>query len=434
MFKNRDSDKKQSGWLKRGLKIFLVLVAVLLAIIFVPRPAEKAIQQQLTNAVPTSDPAFIASVGHLVGAPLLSGNKVVELINGDQIFPAQLKAIRGAKKSICIENFIFRSGKLSAELVEALTERARAGVKVHMIMDSMGSSKLQQKEIDQLKQGGVEFIKYNRTEWHKLLRVNHRDHRKLLIVDGKIGFTGGACYADEWLGNGDNPKIWRDTHFQVEGPAVAQIQGVFMDNYIQTEHGVLHGPDYFPPLEKMGDIQVQCLKTGPKDGVETARLVYLYSIAAARKNIRISHSYFVPDDLMIETILSARKRGVKVEIITPGIIDANVVRRASRARWDELLSAGVEFYEFQPALLHCKIMIIDDNWVIGGTVNFDNRSFRLNDEDSLNIWDRDFAAKMIAIFEKDREKSRKINPGEFKARPWYEKGAEHFAAFFRAWL
>jgi cardiolipin synthase len=301
-------------------------------------------------------------------------------------------------------------------------------------MDSVGVSKLKQPELDALEKAGVQFVKYNRPEWHKLLRVNHRDHRKILVVDGTVGFTGGACMADEWMGNANSKKVWRDTHFRIDGPAVAQIQGVFMDNWILTQREVLHGPEYFPELKPAGATYVRCYKTGPRDGVESARLVYMYSIAAARKNIRIAHSYFVPDNLTVDTLLAARARGVKIEIITPGTIDANVVRRASRARWNELVAAGVEFYEYQPALFHCKVMVVDDVWVTAGTVNFDNRSFHINDENTLEVWDKNFALEQIKVFEADKEKSRHITPAEYKARPWYIKAAEESASFFRAWL
>jgi cardiolipin synthase len=285
-----------------------------------------------------------------------------------------------------------------------------------------------------MKEAGVEFVKYNHTEWHKLLRINHRDHRKILVVDGVIGFTGGACLADEWMGNAERKELWRDTTFQVEGPAVAQLQGVFIDNWIQTEHEVLHGNGYFPKLSETGDCYAHAFKTGPKDGVESARLVYLYSIAAARKHIRIAHSYFVPDNLLVDALLAARKRGVKVEVITPGIIDANVVRRASRARWDPLIKAGVEFYEYQPSLYHCKVMIVDDVWVVAGSANFDNRSFRINDENGLDVWNVEFAQANARIFEMDKAKSRRITLQEYQARPWYIKTSERAASLLRIWL
>jgi cardiolipin synthase A/B len=421
--------------LGRVIKIVGLVLAALLVVIFLPRRIDKPIDKRPTVSYSVEDPAFRESIGHLVSAPLLPGNKVMTLVNGTQIFPAQIDAIKAAQKTITLENFIFRSGKLSAQLVPLLCEKARAGVKVHVIMDSMGCSKLVQEEVDALENAGVEFVKYNRPEWHKLLRANHRDHRKILVVDGRVGFTGGACLADEWMGNAETKKQWRDTHFQVEGPAVSQLQGVFMANWIQTEGEVLHGTGYFPARpHSTNGVLARAYRTGPDDGIEAARLVYLYSIAAARKNIRIAHSYFVPDDLVIEALIEARKRGVNIEIITPGIIDANVVRRASRARWNELVDAGVMFYEYQASLFHCKVMIVDDVWVTAGTVNFDDRSFRINDENTIEVWDREFAAEQVRLFEADKARSRRIPPREYKGRPWYVKTAEYAASWVRAWL
>ncbi len=421
----------------RGKRIALASLAsflLLVGYVFLPRTPGKAIHHLVETEIAVEDPHFRESAGNLVHAPLTGHNRVEALQNGEEIFPAMFEAIRSARYSITMENFIFRSGTLSTQMVAALSERARAGVKVHVIIDALGSSRLADAEIDAMRDAGVDFVKYNSVQWHKMLRVNHRDHRKILVVDGKIGFTGGACLADEWLGNGDRPDIWRDTHFRVEGPVVSQIQGVFMDNWVQLRHRILEGPEYFPLLAPAGSAHAHCFKTGPRDGVETARLTYLYSISAARKHIRIAHAYFLPDDLLIEALLAARQRGVKIEIIFPGLIDAHVVLRASRGRWNELINAGVEFYEFQPAMLHCKIMIVDDVWVLAGTVNFDNRSFRINDENCFNVWDQDFAASLIRVFEEDKERSRRVDPKEFKGRPWYEKAMEHVAAWFRVWM
>lgn len=423
--------RKRVGQVLKWTGVTLLVFAV---IIFFPRRIEKAVSEPITCSYSVSDVAFRESISHLLRRPLLPGNRIETLINGDQIFPAMFETIAGAQKTITLENFIFRSGTLSAKLVPLLCDKAKAGVKVHLIMDSLGCAKLKQEELDRLEAAGVEFVKYNRPEWHKLLRVNHRDHRKILVVDGRVGMTGGACLADEWLGNATSKELWRDTHYRIQGPAVAELQGIFMENWIQTQQEVLHGGEYFPELDKAGTVFARSYGTGPLDGIEGARLVYLYSIAAARKNIRIAHSYFVPDDLVIDMLIDARRRGVNVEIITPGVIDANVVRRASRARWKDLIDAGVTFYEYQPSLFHCKIMIIDDVWVTAGTVNFDERSFRINDENTLEVWDKDFAAEQIAYFEADKKKSRQIKPGEYKARPWYMKAAEHVASYFRAWL
>jgi cardiolipin synthase A/B len=425
--------KKKKVWGK-ALKIAGFVFIAIFLVVFIPRRINKPIDHQIVANYSVRDPVFRQAIGHLVSAPLLEGNNVTALINGQQIFPAMIDAMQSAQKTITLENFIFRSGKLSAQIVPVLCERAQAGVDVKLIMDSMGCSKLNQEELAQLEKAGVKFVKYNRTEWHKLLRANHRDHRKILVVDGRVGFTGGACLADEWMGNADTKERWRDTHFRVEGPAVGQLQGIFAANWIETEGAVLHGSNYFPVLHPAGKMYARSYRTGPDDGIEAARLVYLYSIAAAQKNIRIAHSYFVPDDLVIDALLNARKRNVHIEIITPGIIDANVVRRASRARWDELMKAGVEFHEYQPSLFHCKIMIVDDIWVTAGTVNFDDRSFRINDENALEVWDEGFAAKQIRQFNLDKEKCRRVTPQEYKSRPWYVKAAEEFASYFRAWL
>jgi cardiolipin synthase len=407
---------------------------LLLCFSSLPDAGAKSIDKLIVSEYAVSDPAFRDVIGNLVGTPLLPGNQVTTLINGVEIFPPQFAAIRSASNTITMENFIFRSGKLSSELVPLLCEKARQGVQVHLIMDSMGVAKLRQLELDALEGAGVHFVKYNRTEWHKLLRINHRDHRKFLMVDGYVGFTGGACLADEWLGNADSKDLWRDTHFEVRGPAVGLMQGVFANNWIQAEHEVLTGPPFFPLLRREGEMWVQCFKSGPEDSAEKARLVYLHSFAAARSHIRIAHSYFVPDRLLVKQLLDARRRGVRIEVITPGIIDANVVRRASRALWGDLLEAGVEFHEYQPSLFHTKVVTVDDCWVLAGTLNLDNRSFRINDENTLHVWDREFCAEQIRQFEIDKAKSKRVTLRDYKARPWYIKLTEHVASWFRALL
>ena len=283
-------------------------------------------------------------------------------------------------------------------------------------------------------QAGVAYVRYNPTRWWRFFAVNHRTHRKLMVVDGEIGFTGGVCLSDEWLGNADAPERWRETHLRVEGPVVAQMQAVFMDNWLQERSEVLHGEDYFPELKRAGSMTAQCFKSGPGDSAESARLSYLLAIGAARKNIRLAHSYFVPSELAIEALLDARRRGVKIEVIVPGAFDNKLVGSASRSRWDQLVAAGVEFYEFQPSLYHCKIMIVDDLWATVGSVNFDERSFEINDEANLNVLDREFAGKLIETFEADKNKSRRLNAGDFKRRNWLVKCWDHFVGLFRSQL
>jgi cardiolipin synthase len=298
----------------------------------------------------------------------------------------------------------------------------------------MGAFQFKRADRKRLRAAGVELEIFNPVYPWNCWTWNHRTHRKLLIVDGKVGFTGGICIADEWLGYATEHDHWRDTQFRVEGPVVGQMQAVFMDNWLRCTSRVLHGPDYFPQLEPQGNTLAQCFKAGPRDGGENARLLYLYSIAAARKSIRLSHSYFVPDNLAVEMLVAAARRGVKIEVITPGIIDWNIVRRAARSRWDRLMEAGIEFYEFQPARYHCKQMIVDDAWITMGSINFDDRSFRINGESNINLYDPVFAARQIEIFEQDKAQSVRIAWREFKQRPWYMRAVENFWGLFRGLL
>ena len=382
-----------------------------------------------------SDPAFRNSMSGLLGTPFLDGNSAQELLNGDQIFPAMLAAIAAATNSITFENYIWETGEVGHQFEEALIDRARAGVKVHSIVDGMGTLKLEDEDIDRMKAAGIKFIKLGRDHWYKLkLSINHRTHRKILVVDGKVGFIGGVCIADKWQGNGEVEDHWRDTHFRVEGPVVRQMQGIFSENWLQTTSKVLEGGRYFPEIETAGDVSIQAFKSGPKDGEENARLVHLMAIAAARKNIRLSHAYFVPDDLAIKELLAARKRGVKVEIIVPFKNDSAIGRAASRSRWGDLLEAGVEFYQYKAALFHCKVMIVDDIFVTAGSINFDNRSFRINDEANINVLDKKFASAQVKVFEEDKKRSAPLTVEMLAGRPWYIKCGDHCAGYLRSQL
>jgi cardiolipin synthase len=241
-----------------------------------------------------------------------------------------------------------------------------------------------------------------------------------------VGFTGGVGVADQWTGNAQDPEHWRDTHFRIEGPAVAQMQSAFMDNWIEVTGSVLHGEDYFPPLKSVGPHLAQIFTSSPGGASDSMQLMYLLSIAAARRNIVLSASYFVPDNVEVKTLVEALKRGVKVRIIVPGPhIDTAVVRRASRARWGALLEAGAEIHEYEPTMFHCKVMVVDEVWTSVGSTNFDNRSFAVNDEANLNIYDREFARRQVSIFEQDLKRSRRISLEEWRNRPWHEKLWEH---------
>jgi cardiolipin synthase len=254
-----------------------------------------------------------------------------------------------------------------------------------------------------------------------------------MVVDGRIGFIGGVCLSDKWAGNAE-PSHWRDTHFRVEGPVIGEMQAVFARNWLQARSEVLHGRDYFPARTPAGSMVAQSFGSGPKDGAEHARLAYLLSMAAARKNIRLSHAYFVPSKLATDTLLEARRRGVKIEIIVPGKSDNFAVSSAGRSRWGKLLEAGVEFYEYQPTLYHCKIMIVDDVWASVGSVNFDEKSFRHNDEANMNVLDRGFSATLTKAFEEDKSNSRRLTVEDFKKRSLLTKFLDFFVGRFHSEL
>ena len=387
---------------------------------------DKVIDREVASHYTVEEPQFRRTINVLLGPQLLPGNQVQPLVNGDEIFPAMLKAIRGAQKTITFETYVYWSGEVGRQFTEALAERSRAGVKVHVLFDAVGAGKIDKAHVRQLEQAGVEVKKYNPLRWHSVARMNNRTHRKILVADGRIGFTGGVGIGDEWAGDAQDPKHWRDTHFRVEGPAVAQMQAAFVENWIETTGIVLHGADYFPALRQAGGQVAQFFVSSPGGGGESMQLLYLLSIAAAGKAIRLSASYFVPDDNEVRMLAQAARRGVSVQIIVPGPhIDSEIVRRASRASWGELLRAGVEIYEFQPTMYHVKVMIVDALWVSVGSTNFDTRSFSTNDEANLNVFDRGFARAQERIFADDLERSRRISLEEWEKRPWSEKLWEH---------
>ncbi|WP_119154652.1 cardiolipin synthase [Caldimonas tepidiphila] len=396
---------------------------------------DRRIEHRIERLYGVRDPDFCRSMGVMLGPAIVDGNRVAELHNGDEIFPAMLAAIREAQRSINFETFIYWSGEISHVFAEALSERSRAGVRVHVLLDWFGSLPMDESLVERMKSAGVEVKRFHEPRGWNLSRINNRTHRKVLVVDGRVGFTGGVGIADEWQGRAQDPGHWRDTHYRVEGPVVAQMQAVFLDNWLKATGVVLHGPDYFPQLRAQGDMPAQMFSSSPSGGSESMHLMYLLSITAASRSIDLAAAYFVPDALARRTLIEARKRGVRVRIIVPGRhIDMKVVRRASRTLWRELLEAEVEIHEFQPTMYHVKAMIVDGLLVSVGSTNFDNRSFRLNDEANLNVYDEALAARMTAMFEADLKRSRRITLSQWQRRPWSKKLVERLASLLRPQL
>jgi len=418
------------------LPVFAAVVLTALAtLLLLNLRSEKKIDVRPTHLYAVADQQFLRSMSVLLGPPLIDGNHVETLINGERIFPSMLQAISGAQRSIDFETYIYWSGEIGKRFAAALSERARAGVKVNVLVDWLGSQKMDEESIEAMTQAGVDFRVYRPLRWYNLSRVNNRTHRKLLVVDGRIGFTGGVGIADNWTGNAQDPEHWRDNHYRIEGPAVAQMQAAFMDNWTKVSGSVLHSEQYFPSQQTFGKQYAQVFHSSSQGGSASTHLMYLLSIAAATRTLDLAMAYFVPDEVTSEALVTAMKRGVRVRLILPGQHnDTDLVRNASRASWGPLLQAGALIHEFQPTTYHVKLLIVDGLWSSVGSTNFDVRSFRLNDEANLNVHDADFARQQTETFELDLKQSRRITYEQWEARPWHEKLKERGAALFSSQL
>jgi cardiolipin synthase A/B len=412
---------------RKGWTIFITatisLVLVILAMNFAT--PEKRIERKIEHRFSIADPQFRREMSVMLGPSVITGNQVTALHNGDEIFPAMLDAIRGAQVSVNFETYIYWSGAIGEQFTGALSERARAGIPVNVTIDWVGSLKMDQELLERMQEAGVTLHRYRPLHWYNLGRMNNRTHRKLLVVDGSVGFTGGVGIADVWLGKAQSPEHWRDSHYRVEGPVVAQMQAAFNDNWIKSTGVVLNGADYFPPLEASGDMDAHMFIASPAGGSESMHLMYLMAIAAAEHSIDLAAAYFVPDELIIEALVAASERDVAVRILVPGPhMDSETIRLRSKANWDRLLTAGIKIYEYQPTMLHTKLLVIDKEFVSVGSTNFDPRSFRLNDEASLNIYERGFAEQMSSVFEADLASATPYSLETWKRRPLREKLAE----------
>ncbi len=424
--------------LSRKLKVIILTtlitsVGILLLVNF--KNPQKELSYKLKIDEPVDSPHFARVMGDLMGPAFVGGNRIVGLYNGEQIFPAMLKAINSAKKTITFESYIYWSGEVGQKFAHALSEKAKAGIKVHLLLDWVGSSKIKDEYINEMKDSGVEVERYHAPKWYNISKLNNRTHRKILVIDGITGFTGGVGIADEWGGNGLQPKQWRDTHYEVIGPVVAQMQAAFMDNWLKVRPEVHQSADYFPELGLSGSTVAQMFKSSNREGGSSVRIMYLLAIAAARKTIYLESAYFVPDQQTIDDLVKAKKRGVDVQIIVPGkYTDSEVLRHASRSLWGDLLKADIQIFEYQPAMFHCKVLIIDNYFVSVGSTNFDERSFRLNDEANLNVLDTNLASQEYSIFKRDRANSKKITYEEWLQRPLKEKIIETFTTLFQSQL
>ncbi|HEY4640000.1 MAG TPA: cardiolipin synthase, partial [Thermoanaerobaculia bacterium] len=325
--------------------------------------------------------------------------------------------------------------EVGRQFAEALAERARAGVKVKVILDAVGSAAMSRNLIEFLLRNGIDIEWYHPLRWYTIGTFNHRTHRKTLIVDGTVGFSGGVGIADEWLGDADSKDHWRETMIRVEGPVVTQMQFAFMDNWVKSRGELLTGLDYFPQVEPRGEHLTQVIKSSPSEGSSTVKLLYTISIVAAEKSIWISNAYFVPEADTLRALEGAVRRGVDVRVIVPGEhTDVPIVRHASRLYYERLLKHGIRVFEYQPTMMHAKTMVVDGLWSTIGSSNFDVRSFRLNDEVNVNVYDKGIAAKLEEMFREDLARSEEIKEYRWLKRPAFQKLREKIAALLRPQL
>jgi cardiolipin synthase len=394
--------KTSAKWLRRA---FVTAVVIYVGGCTSPAPLSRG----AAVAPPVRSLEFRQALGSLVGSGFCSGNTIYTLNNGDEIFPAMLAAISSAKGTINFETFVYDSGEIPDCFALALEERARAGVRVHVILDAVGAGKSAPYHAA-LRNAGVELVIYHSPWWLDVRRNNYRTHRKLLIVDGKVGFIGGVGIADLWKGKASSPKEWRDLHYQVKGPVVAQLQAAFEDNWMSSRRELLLGSDYFPALAPTGQVAAAAFFSSPFRGRSSLEIMYHIVIASARRSLLIETPYFLPDRTLIEALCAAARRGVLVRIILPGkYMDQKAVQRHSRKTWPRLIAAGVKLYEYEPTMIHSKLLIADGLFVSVGSGNLDPRSLRINDEANLNVLDAAFAREQTRIFQKDLLNCRPVN-------------------------
>lgn len=395
----------------------LCALAALAFVVFLFRPAEESPKYGLMHEFAIESAEFIPSITGATDTPFLAGNRIDVLNNGDEFYPAMLDAIEQAERSITIEAYIYWAGDIGRRFAGALAAKARSGVPVMILLDAVGSASISDEILNTLQSGGCRVRWFHPVHWYTLDRINHRTHRKSLIVDGRIGFTGGAGIADQWLGHAQDPEHWRDIQIRIEGPAVRPLQTAFAHNWLETTGELIAGPEFYPDLTPAGPRAVQSILSSPETGSSTVRIMYYLSIICARRNIFIANPYFIPDQQAIEILTAARRRGVDVKLMLAGSHNDSDLARANSTRlYGELLAAGVEIYEYQPTMLHQKYMVCDGVWSTVGTTNFDNRSFALNDENNVCVYDREFAGRFEQIFRDDLKRCRRVTLDEWRRR------------------
>jgi cardiolipin synthase len=418
-----------------SIALLSVLAGYVLAITLAKSSSPQQTKYELPHDFRITDATFLPSA--LPGPPMTPGNRIEILENGDGIFPPMLEAIGAAKKTVNFEAYIFWSGEVGTRFRDAFLQAAARGVEVRVLLDAVGSSsKLKESDADAMEKGGVRVQYFHSKKPWKVWVLNHRNHRRVMVVDGTVGFTGGVGFADEWAGDADSPEHWRDTQARVEGPAVRGLQRAFQENWSEVTGEPLVGDEFFPALPQPGSLSAAVVPSSPLSAISGAGRVYAISLAAAAKEIWIANSYFVPDDETTGLLVAAVKRGVDVRVIVPSDVhnDVPATKAAGRASYGPLLAGGVKMFEYEPTMFHPKTMVVDGIFSTIGSANFDERSFHLNEEINLFVYDARFAADMRARFERDLAKCEPYTFAMWKARPFPKRFTEWLAGPFRSEL
>ena len=374
---------------------------------------------ELMGEVDAADESFLYATEALTGAPISYGNDVDLLINGDKIFPAFLETIKGAERTLNMLTYVYWTGDIAHDIAGALCEKAREGVRCNVLLDALGALRMDSELISNMEEAGVEVRRFRPAKPYAIRRIANRTHRKVVVADGKVGLIGGVGIADEWTGNAHDSEHWRDTHVRVRGPVVRGLQGAFAENWLEATGQVLAGEDYLPRLEAITDAgAMQVMRSSAGVGDTDAEALFFLAISCAKKSLDLTSAYFVPRPAFIQALVEASGRGVEVRVIVPGRhMDKEVVRIAGRSTYEELMRGGVQIFEYQPTMLHAKTLVVDGVWATVGSVNFDNRSFQLNDEATLCVQSTTFAKQLTEVFEDDLSKSEKM-----KQRRWLRRG------------
>jgi cardiolipin synthase len=395
-------------------------------------PYEQPPAYGLDHETTVSSPAFLPSVVGLTGMPMVAGNRVRLLNNGDEFYPAMLGAIRGASQSITIEAYIYWKGVVGMEFAIALADRARAGVSVKILLDAVGSSTIGAEILQILESGPCELAWFNPIRPYSLGRFNYRTHRKTLVIDGRLGFTGGAGIADHWTGHAEDPDHWRDMQIEIEGPGTVPLQTGFAQNWLQTTRELVSGPRFFPVIPPAGDVSIHGMLSSPSVGASAARIIYYFAIICARRSIWIANPYFVPDQAAIDALVEAKRRGVDVRITVSGRFNDNWLARHNSIRlFGPLLRAGIAVFEYDRTMLHHKTMVVDGRWATIGTTNFDNRSFAFNEESNISFTDPALVAGLEQAYRADESLSTRLTLETWQRRGQVQRAREVIASLLQ---